>query len=116
MGAQLSELCPGQTPEVSADPHGEGTTPSHQEKTANDKDDGWECLPEEVKTAKTDKPKKRAGKDKTGSSKDMNIEVNHEDLAQRRALLQRELVQIEKIEKQARQQSQQHPDESEEEG
>ena len=63
----------------------------------------WECLQPEADTAKTEKYKKRVGKDKAKGSQDMNIEVNHEELATRRALLQRELRRIQELETQSKQ-------------
>ena len=61
--------------------------------------------------AKTEKSKRRS--DKSQSSQDMNIEVDRTGLMTRRALLQRELQQIDELEKQAQQQSQQRPIKSE---
>ena len=82
-----------------------------------EKEDGWERISEGPMGPKTVTARKRVTKDKRGSSsQDMNIEVNHQELAQRRALLLRELGQIDKLEKQAQQQSKLHPEKPETEG
>ena len=77
-----------------------------------EKEDGWERISEGPMGHTTVTARKRITKDMGGSSsQDMNIEVN-----QRRALLLRELGQIDKLEKQAQQQLKQHPEKPETEG
>ena len=106
--AQLSELCPGQTPEVSADPHGEGNDaqPSGEDSEQQGR---WMGAPSRGGQDGQDRQAQEASRQRQDRE-----QQGHEHRSQPRGL--GELVQIEKIEKQARQQSQQHPDESEEEG
>ena len=117
LGAKLPGLCQGQTPTV-------GENPSGREDRANEGQAGADGqVRQEQNQAKErrqgrlgvparDNPGQRASQEadrQVRQQPDMKIDIDPEELAHRRALLQRELFNLQQIEEQAQRQSKQHP-------
>ena len=104
--AELPELCPRQTSQGSKD-SGEPVERQGDQNAGPDREGGR--LGADLRGANGTQDSDRPEAHHQGQG-------HHQELAQRRALLLRELGQIDKLEKQAQQQSKQHPEKPETEG